>query len=145
MSLLAAGSEINLQLREAGTTGAYQDVICEVTSTASGSANVTTEVTKCGTFSTVATPIYTFTIEGLAEFTGGDTSNIGINDLLQYFNNKTKLDLIFQYPSIGILDGVALKIQGLGYMTELSITAPSEGNVGFTASFQLTGTIDTTY
>ena len=141
-----AGSEFGLEIREAGSTGAFLDVICEVTSTANGSANVTTEVTKCGNFSTVSTPVYTFTVEGVAEF-GGNTngvSTISIYDLLQYFNSKTLLEITLRNP-MGEGAGIIFGITGEGYITELSVTAPSEGNVSFTASFQLTGEVDTTF
>lgn len=142
-----AGSAIGLEIREAGTTGAFMDVVCELSSSASGSANVTTEVTKCGNFSTVAAPIYTFTVEGIAEL-GGDTgvSTISIYDLLQYFNSKTLLEITLRNPmGEGGLGGIAFGITGEGYITELSVTAPAEGNVSFTASFQLTGEVDTMF
>jgi len=41
------GTSVSLQIRQNGTTGDYLNVVCETTSSLSGSASVTTAVTKC--------------------------------------------------------------------------------------------------
>jgi hypothetical protein len=134
------GSSVTLQLRESGTTGSYLNVVCETTSSLSGSASVSTEVTKCSTLTSVASPTVTFAVEGIAE-TSPSAGQVSIEQLLGWFTGKTLLDIKYEDPEGG---GTNFYVQGSGYMTEFGITSPSEGNVSFTASFQLTGTIDVT-
>lgn len=134
------GSSVTMQIREAGTTGGYLNVVCETTSSLSGSASVSTEVTKCNTLTSVASPTITFSVEGIAE-TSPSAGQVSIEQLLGWFTAKTLLDIKYEDPED---TGVNFYVQGQGYMTEFGITSPSEGNVSFTASFQLTGTIDTT-
>jgi hypothetical protein len=131
------GKDVTLQLRESTSTGAYFDLICETTSSVSGTANVTTTVTKCGTDTAVSTPTYTFSVDGLVE-TAPTGSQASAEQLLSWFNNNTLLDVIYQDPA----SGANFHIEGEGYITEFSITAPAEGSVAFTASFQLTGAVD---
>ena len=104
----------------------------------SGTANVTTTVTKCGTDTAVSNPVYTFSIDGIAE-TAPSAGQASIEQLLSWFNNKTLLDVIYQDPEG---TGTNFHIEGDGYFTEFNITAPAEGSVSFTASLQLTGAVD---
>lgn len=134
------GSSVTLQLRQNGTTGAYLNVVCETTSSLSGSASVSTEVTKCNTLTSVSSPTITFSVEGIAETVPG-SGNVSVEDMLLWFTNNTLLDIKYEDPEGS---GTNFYVQGAGYMTEFGITSPSEGNVSFTASFQLTGTIDIT-
>jgi polyisoprenoid-binding protein YceI len=134
------GSSVTMQLRENGSTGAYLNVVCETTSSLSGSASVSTEVTKCNTLTSVASPTITFAVEGIAE-TSPSAGQVSIEQLLGWFTAKTLLDIKYEDPEG---TGVNFYVQGSGYMTEFGITSPSEGNVSFTASFQLTGSIDVT-
>lgn len=134
------GSSVTMQLRENGTTGGYLNVVCETTSSLSGSASVSTEVTKCATLTSVASPTLTFSVEGIAE-TSPSAGQVSIEQLLGWFTAKTLLDIKYEDPESS---GTNFYVQGAGYMTEFGITSPSEGNVSFTASFQLTGTIDVT-
>ena len=66
---------------------------------------------------------------------------MSVEQLLGWFTAKTLLDIKYEDPEG---NGVNFYVQGSGYMTEFGITSPSEGNVSFTASFQLTGSIDVT-
>ena len=133
------GSSVTLQLKGAEDE-TYLNVVCETTSSLSGSASVSTEVTKCNTLTSVSSPTMTFSVEGIAETEPGE-GQVSINQLLAWFTEKALLDIVYEDPEG---DGVNFYIQGQGYMTEFGITAPSEGNVSFTASFQLTGSIDVT-
>ncbi len=134
------GSAVTMQIRESGTTGGYLNVVCETTSSLSGSASVSTEVTKCNTLTSVASPTITFAVEGIAE-TAPSAGQVSVEQLLGWFTAKTLLDIKYEDPEG---TGVNFYVQGSGYMTEFGITSPSEGNVSFTASFQLTGSIDVT-
>lgn len=134
------GSSVSLQLRENGTTGAYLNVVCETTSSLSGSASVTTAVTKCNTITTVSAPTVTFSIEGVAE-TSPSAGQVSLEILLGWFQANTLLDVKYEDPEGG---GTNFYVQGTGYMTEFGITSPAEGAVTFTASFQLTGSVDVT-
>ncbi len=134
------GSSVTLQLRENGTTGAYLNVVCETTSSLSGSASVSTEVTKCNTLTSVSSPTVTFSVEGIAE-TSPSAGQVSIEQLLSWFTGKSLLDIKYEDPEGG---GTNFYVQGSGYITEFGITSPSEGNVSFTASLQLTGSIDVT-
>jgi predicted secreted protein len=132
------GKDVTLQIRVQGSTGAYADVICETTSSFSGSASVTTAVTKCNTVSTVSSPTVTFSVEGVAENAPMD-GQVSIEQLLSWFQTNALLDIKYENPES---NGTNFYIQGFGYITEFGITAPAEGAVTFTASFQLTGSID---
>lgn len=134
------GKGITLQLRENGTTGSYLNVICETTSSLSGSASVTTAVTKCNTITSVASPTFTFAVEGIAE-TGPTSGQVSLEILLSWFHANTLLDIKYEDPEDS---GVNFYVQGTGYMTEFGINSPAEGAVTFTASFQLTGSVDLT-
>jgi hypothetical protein len=134
------GSAVTMQIRESGTTGGYLNVVCETTSSLSGSASVSTEVTKCNTLTSVASPTITFAVEGIAE-TAPSAGQVSVEQLLGWFTAKSLLDIKYEDPEGG---GTNFYVQGTGYMTEFGITSPSEGNVSFTASFQLTGSIDVT-
>jgi hypothetical protein len=135
-----AGSSVTLQIKESGSTGGYLNVVCETTSSLSGSASVSTEVTKCNTLTSVSSPTITFAVEGIAE-TSPSAGQVSIEQLLGWFTAKTTLDIKYEDPESS---GTNFYVQGLGFMTEFGITSPAEGNVSFTASFQLTGTIDIT-
>ena len=134
------GTSVTLQLKEASGTGAYLNVVCETTSSLSGSASVTTAVTKCNTITTVAAPTVTFSIEGVAE-TSPSAGQVSIENMLAWFQGNTLLNIKYEDPEG---TGTNFYIQGSGYMTEFGITSPAEGAVTFTASFQLTGSIDIT-
>ena len=134
------GTSVSLQLRENGTTGAYLNVVCETTSSLSGSASVTTAVTKCNTITSVSSPTVTFAVEGVAE-TAPSAGQVSVEILLAWFQNNTLLDVKYEDPEG---TGANFYVQGTGYMTEFGITSPAEGAVTFTASFQLTGSIDVT-
>jgi polyisoprenoid-binding protein YceI len=134
------GSSVTLQLRENGNTGSYLNVVCETTSSLSGSTSVSTEITKCSTLTSVANPTMTFSVEGIAE-TNPTAGQVSIEQLLAWFTGKTLLDIKYEDPENG---GTNFYIQGSGYMTEFGITSPSEGNVSFTGTFQISGTIDIT-
>jgi hypothetical protein len=132
------GTSVSLQLRENGTTGAYLNVVCETTSSLSGSASVTTAVTKCNTITSVSAPTVTFAVEGVAE-TSPSAGQVSVENMLGWFQGNTLLDIKYEDPEGG---GTNFYVQGTGYMTEFGITSPAEGAVTFTASFQLTGSID---
>ena len=132
------GTSVSLQLRDNGSTGSYMNVVCETTSSLSGSASVTTAVTKCNTITSVSAPTVTFSVEGIAE-TSPDSGQVSVNMLLSWFQANTLLDIVYEDPEG---DGTNFYIQGTGYITEFGITSPAEGAVTFTASFQLTGSID---
>ena len=135
-----AVSSVTLQIKESGSTGGYLNVVCETTSSLSGSASVTTSVTKCNTITSVSAPTVTFSIEGVAE-TSPSAGQVSLEQLLSWFQGNTLLNIKYEDPEG---DGSNFYVQGNGYITEFGITSPAEGAVTFTASFQLTGTIDVT-
>ncbi len=132
------GTSVSLQIRQNGTTGDYLNVVCETTSSLSGSASVTTAVTKCNTITSVSAPTITFAVEGVAE-TSPSAGQVSVENMLGWFQGNTLLDIKYEDPEGG---GTNFYVQGTGYMTEFGITSPAEGAVTFTASFQLTGSID---
>ena len=132
------GTSVSLQIRQNGTTGDYLNVVCETTSSLSGSASVTTAVTKCNTITSVSAPTITFAVEGVAE-TSPSAGQVSVENMLGWFQGNTLLDIKYEDPEG---DGTNFYVQGTGYMTEFGITSPAEGAVTFTASFQLTGSID---
>lgn len=134
------GTDVTLQLRENGTTGAYLNVVCETNSDMKGSASVKTEVTKCSTLTSVSAPVINFSVDGIAE-TAPTADQVSIETLLTWFVNNTLLDVKYENPEGA---GTDYHLQGTCYMTDFGITSPAEGSVGFSASFQMTGTIDTT-
>jgi hypothetical protein len=134
------GTSVTLQLRENSSSGDYLNVVCETTSSLSGSASVTTSVTKCNTITSVSSPTVTFAVEGVAETTPS-AGQVSLEQMLSWFQGNTLLAIKYEDPEG---DGSNFYVQGTGYMTEFGITSPSEGAVTFTASFQLTGSIDIT-
>ena len=132
------GTSVSLQIRQNGTTGDYLNVVCETTSSLSGSASVTTAVTKCNTITSVSAPTITFAVEGVAE-TSPSAGQVSVENMLGWFQGNTLLDIKYEDPEG---NGTNFYVQGTGYMTEFGITSPAEGAVTFTASFQLTGSID---
>lgn len=134
------GTSVTLQLKDNGSTGDYLNVVCETTSSFSGSASVTTAVTKCNTITSVSAPTVTFSVEGIAE-SNPSSGQVSIEMLLGWFQGNTLLGIKYEDPEG---NGGNFYIQGTGYMTEFGITSPAEGAVTFTASFQLTGSIDIT-
>jgi hypothetical protein len=132
------GTSVSLQIKQNGTTGDYLNVVCETTSSLSGSASVTTAVTKCNTITSVSAPTITFAVEGVAE-TSPSAGQVSVENMLGWFQGNTLLDIKYEDPEGG---GTNFYVQGTGYMTEFGITSPAEGAVTFTASFQLTGSID---
>ena len=134
------GTSVSLQLRESTSSGDYLNVVCETTSSLSGSASVTTSVTKCNTITSVSSPTVTFSVEGVAE-TSPTAGQVSLEQLLSWFQGNTLLAIKYEDPEG---NGTNFYVQGSGYMTEFGITSPSEGAVTFTASFQLTGSIDIT-
>jgi polyisoprenoid-binding protein YceI len=132
------GTSVTLQLKENGSTGDFLNVVCETTSSLSGSASVTTAVTKCNTITSVSAPTVTFSVEGIAE-TSPDSGQVSVNMLLSWFQANALLDIVYEDPEG---DGSNFYINGTGYITEFGITSPAEGAVTFTASFQLTGSIN---
>jgi hypothetical protein len=134
------GSSVTLQLKENSSTGAYLNVVCETSSSYDGSASVTTTVTKCSTLTAVSAPTGTFSVDGVAE-TSPSAGQVSLEQLNSWFHANTLLDIKYENPEGA---GTDFYIQGSGYMTAFNITSSAEGNVTFTASFQMTGTIDTT-
>jgi hypothetical protein len=134
------GTSVTLQLKETSGTGGYLNVVCETTSSLSGSASVTTAVTKCNTITSVSAPTVTFSVEGVAE-TNPSSGQVSVENMLGWFQGNTLLDIKYEDPEGS---GTNFYVQGSGYMTEFGITSPAEGAVTFTASFQLTGSIDIT-
>jgi len=134
------GTSVSLQLKESSGTGDYLNVVCETTSSLSGSASVTTAVTKCNTITSVSSPTVTFSVEGVAE-TSPSAGQVSVEMLLGWFQGNTLLAIKYEDPEGA---GTNFYVQGTGYMTEFGITSPAEGAVTFTASFQLTGSIDIT-
>lgn len=134
------GTSVTLQLKDNGSTGDYLNVVCETTSSFSGSASVTTAVTKCNTITSVSAPTVTFSVEGIAE-SNPSSGQVSVEMLLGWFQANTLLAIKYEDPEG---TGTNFYVQGTGYMTEFGITSPAEGAVTFTASFQLTGSIDIT-
>jgi hypothetical protein len=134
------GSSVTLQLRENGSTGAYSNVICETSSSYDGTASVTTTVTKCNTVTAVSSPTGTFSVDGIFE-TSPSAGQVSAEQMNAWFHANTLLDIKYEDPES---TGTNFYIQGTGYMTAFNITSPAEGNVTFTAAFQMTGTIDVT-
>lgn len=136
MSFNIKGKDLVLKLREDGTTGSYLDVVCETTTGFSSSAAVTTETTKCGTRSTIAEPISTISFEGIYEEIG--PSYLTVSDLLNWHNASTLLNFEYTDPENDIY------LAGDCYISELTISAPSEGFVSYTFTLQIDGLPETT-
>jgi hypothetical protein len=134
------GSSVTLQLRESGTTGSYLNVVCETSSSYDGTASVTTTVTKCSTITAVSTPTGTFSVDGVVE-TSPTAGQVSAEQLNAWFHANTLLDIKYENPEG---TGTDIYIQGAGYMTAFNLTGGAEGNLTFSAAFQMTGTIDVT-
>jgi len=134
------GKDLNLYVRENGSTGAYKKMVCETNSGVEISTSTTETVTKCATYSSTSTPSFTFPIDAVLE-TAPSATEVSFEECLSYIFNSTLLDVKFENP---VGSGTNFFIQGTARISALSISAPAEGLVSFTGTLTGTGTFDIT-
>ena len=134
------GKDLNVYIRESGTTGSYLKLVCETTSGMEISTNVSTTVTKCASYSSVGEPTVTLSVDGVVE-TAPTGSEIGFETLLSYIVNNTLVDVKYEDPAGA---GTNFYMAGTAYLSALSISAPAEGLATFTGTITITGTVDIT-
>ena len=131
------GKDVTMGLRENGTTGSFLSLICETNNAMDASANVNTIVTKCGTIQSVSPPVYNFSVDGITE-TNPSASQVSYEQLLSWFNNNTLLDFKRENPS----GGANFYQKGTCYISALSDALPAEGEMTFSVTFAVTGSLD---
>ena len=139
------GSIVTLQI-STDTTGAtgLKTITCEDSSDLNLSANVNVTKTKCGSFTAVDTPEGTINVSGVVNASIGG-SEYSYNDIAGWVVNKTKLYAKYQNAVSGSVSaGTAVYAAGTGYFSSAQVTSAEGDLVKFTATFNFSGTIDTT-
>lgn len=132
------GGDVQITLRESGTTGAYLELICETSNSMDGTANITTTPTKtCGTLQSVSTPIYNFSFDAIAD-SAPSGSQVSYEQMLSWFNNNTLLDIKRENPA----GGANFYFQSTCYISALNDTAPSDNYFTFTGTLAVSGVVD---
>ncbi len=134
------GKDINIYVRESGTTGSFLKLVCETSSGIDIATNTTTTVTKCASYTSTSEPTVTLNVDGVVE-TSPTGSEISFEQLLSYIVNGTLVDVKYESP---VSSGTDFYVAGTAYLTALSLTAPAEGLASFTGTITITGTVDIT-
>jgi len=124
-----------------GSTG-WKTIVCEDTSTITGSSAVNEKKTKCGTFSSVSNDSVKVSGSGVA---GGDltSAQASYQDLQILRDAQTVVYLRRQNSSSGtIAAGEITYFMGRGRFTNVAETAATEENVTFTWEWTSSGTVD---
>lgn len=132
------GSTIGFYVRDYGTTGIWQRLVCEETLTFDLTNDVTTTKTKCGTFKGV----------DVADFkvSGGGVSNFGPTATEYSHDHLTADQVAVQKKEFRIQDaatlGTVILLAGAGYFTQSQISIPANDVVKFTYTFEGVGTLE---
>jgi len=145
MSQELQGSLVTLWVSTSQNSG-FKTIVCEESSQASTTSNVTTTKTKCGAFSAVDTPETKLSGSGIVD--GAPAANQAtFKDIQAWCQNKTKLYFIYQNiadSGSGVAKGAAVYLDGQGYFTEATVTAQEGDLIKFNWAFATSGTIDNT-
>lgn len=119
----------------------YKSVLCKRAWNFNGTTSVNAEEDDCGISKGLGAPDWTMDFEGSVNTAPDSATEISAKTLLDYWQNKT---LLYIKTMTGDGTGSNLYIQGQGYVTDLTVSAPQGGIVGFNFTFNGEGTVDTT-
>lgn len=123
----------------------YKTLVCVSTGSLDGSADITTEDTDCGLFTSPGNVSYTLTADAICE-SSPTATQITYQDLLTPFNNKTQIKVRVQSPVLGAQAiGTVYYHQFSAYVSALNLSKPSaSGYISFSVTLVSDGAIDIT-
>lgn len=133
------GVDIGFYVRDYGSTGDWQRLVCEDTLVFDFASDVNTTKTKCGTFKGLLVPEFKVNGTGASNF--APTS-------LEYSSDHMTADMNaiqkkeFRIQDVATLGGSIL-LAGAGYFSTQQITFNNGEVVKFTYNFEGTGTLET--
>jgi TP901-1 family phage major tail protein len=132
------GKDIVVKVREAGTTGAFLQMLCETTASIEMSRPETTTQTKtCGTLRSRGSLEWSVPVEGVVE-TDPDTGFVSYQQLLTWMTSDVDLEVEVADSNNDIF------LSGDVFLSNLNLTAPTDGFASFTATLAGTGNPDVT-
>lgn len=133
-----------IEIDVAGGTS-YKTLICVNTGTLDGTADVVTEDTDCGRFTSVGNLAYQVTADAICE-TAPSVSQVTYNSLLTAFANKTLVNVRIQNPVVtGSSLGTFYYHQFSARISALSLNkSSSAAYMSFSVTLQSDGAIDIT-
>lgn len=123
----------------------YKTLVCVSSGTLDGSADVTTEETDCGSFTSTGAVSYELSADAICE-TAPTVSQVTYNSLLTAFANKTLVTVRVQNPTVtGSSIGTHYYHQFSARITALSLNkSSSAAYMSFSVTLQSDGAIDIT-
>lgn len=144
MSQELLGSLVTLWVSDTGLN--FKTVVCEESSQASTTNDVSTTKTKCGVFKAPGQPDTKLSGSGVVD--GSPAANqVSYKQLQAWAQSKTLLYFIYQNiadAATGITKGGPVYLDGRGYFTEVTVTAAEGDIIKFNWAFEVTGTVDNT-
>lgn len=124
---------------------AWKTLVCVSTGSLDGAADVTTENTDCGSFSSAGDVTYTLTADAICE-TAPTTDQVTYQSLLPKFINKSFVTVRVQNPVIGSTTAGSVYYHSFkAIITSLTLSKPSSAAyVSFSVTLQSDGAIDIT-
>lgn len=124
---------------------AFKTLVCVSTGTLDGAAEVTSEETDCGIFTSTGSVTYTVTADAICE-SAPTTSQVTYQALLPKFINKSLVSVRIQNPVIGAVTAGSLYYHSFNArITALTLSKPSSAAyVSFSITLQSDGAIDIT-
>ena len=124
---------------------AWKTLVCVSTGTLDGAAEVTSEETDCGIFTSTGSVTYTVTADAICE-TAPSVSQVTYQALLPKFINKSLVSVRIQNPVVGAAAAGTLYYHSFSArITALTLNKPSSAAyVSFSVTLQSDGAIDIT-
>jgi hypothetical protein len=126
--------KLNLSIATNLTTPVYKSVVCKIDSGLSGSADVNTVVTACGTAKARASSNYTVTGSLAANTTPGSTE-MSSDDLIAIFDSGA--DFLWKLD-----DGTSYYRQGTGFLSSYNETVNTGDVVRADFTIDVKGSVD---
>lgn len=136
------GKNIQLLLREFGSTDPFQEVVCEETVQIEVTNDVTTTKTKCGVFKGI--DVADFKLNGNAVHNIDPTSaEVSHDGMLSWQLDRTKLEFVLQNRAYDSVDaGAAVRMAGSAYITSTVFNGSNAEVAKFTWNLEGVGTLN---
>lgn len=133
------GADIAFYVRDYGSTGLWQRLVCEDTLVFDFASDVNVTKTKCGTFKGLQVPDFKVNGTGVtnSQPTSAEYSSDHMTDDMNAIQKKE-----FRIQDVATLGSVIL-LAGAGYFSTQQITFNNGETVKFTYNFEGTGTLET--
>lgn len=133
------GNLVNIEVDFTGVGDAFNDIICQTSGTVSMSRPINRTQTNCG--SKVSIGVAEWTVSG--DFVLDNAPGAGqksFEDVLAAANNGTLVKVRVQHDGTGS----DFYFMGDAYITGVELNWATEETVSFSATWEITGTVDTT-